>query len=121
MLAVSMTAMASEKFILEDRPEKVASFHLEVIAHQTIRSLLRKKKLFSMYCYNFKMILSFIHGNSFAEKDSNYVQKSHTNFYLSLENIKFSHYLELIGPQSSYYEQYKKNPHLFRTRSNLHS
>lgn len=72
-----------------------------------------------MFRNYFKIIQSFIHGNSFAEDDSNYVQKSNTNFCLILENIKFSHIWNCSVPR--YYGQYKKNSHLFRTHSYLHS
>lgn len=62
-----------------------------------------------MFCYNFKMMLSFIHGNSFAEEDSNHVQKSNSNFCLSLEDVKFSHYLELLSPQILWAIQEKRS------------
>lgn len=70
-----------------------------------------------MFRNYFKIIQSFIHANSFAEDDSNYVQKSNTNFCLILENIKFSHYLELLSPQILWAIQEKlspfQNPQLF--------
>lgn len=47
---------------------------------------------------NFKMVPSFTHDNNSTEKDSDFVRKSNTNSCLSLENIQFSCYCELLSP-----------------------
>lgn len=67
--------------------------------------------------YNFKMILSFIQGSSSTDENSNFVQKSNTKSYLSLENIQFSCYSEQLSPQTLRAIQEKSlsfpNPQIF--------